>query len=39
MDNLNLPQVQLYSLQKGEKVVELEKFKSEVIDLDPYISN
>lgn len=39
IDNLNLPQVQLYSLQKGEKVVELEKFKSEVIDLDPYISN
>ena len=39
IQNLNLPQVQLYSLQKGVKAVELEKFKSEVIDLDPYIAN
>ena len=39
IENLNLPQVQLYSLQKGVKAVELEKFKSEVIDLDPYLSN
>jgi len=39
IENLNLPGVQLYSLQKGEKCNELEKYRSFVIDLDSYIND
>ena len=39
VENLNLPHVQLYSLQKGEKVAELNKYSRDIINLDPYISH
>lgn len=39
LENLNLPNVQLYSIQKGEKNREADKYSSVIINLDPYISD
>jgi len=39
LDNLNLPGVQLYSLQKGEKAKEAEKYSSLMINLDSHIND
>jgi len=39
LENLNLPGVQLYSLQKGEKSKEADKYDSLIINLDKHIND